>query len=142
MGGELTVVNKAQPSTDNFKVRVDGNVKIQNFKGNRGLNEYETRTTVKNGQVTNWFRWGGAKAPTKERALNLGSSNFTLFDKLRKADAKDKKGTVLTRSDLEAVRKNKKLQQQLGLSAVRYDANEKVYCLVGKDGNQLYFDYE
>ena len=46
MGGELTVVNKAQPTTDNFKVRVDGNVKIQNFKGNRGLNEYETRTTV------------------------------------------------------------------------------------------------
>ncbi len=142
MGGELTVVNKAQSRTDKFKVRVDGNVKIQNFKGNRGLNKYELRTTVKNGQVTNWFRWGNTKAPTKESALNLGSSNFTLFDKLRKADAKDRNGAALTRSDLEAVRKDKKLQQKLGLSAVRYDANEKVYCFVGKDGNQLYFDYE
>lgn len=32
MGSELTVVNKAQPTTDNFKVRVDGNVKYRILK--------------------------------------------------------------------------------------------------------------
>lgn len=137
--GNLTVANKAQGTT--FNVKVDGNVTISNTKNKGQLQKNETRTTVKDGQVSNYYQWGNAKNATKESALNLSSSNFLIFDKLRKADKNDKNGEKLTQSDLEALRKDKALQKELGIT-VKYDAQEKVYGLYGKNGSTLYFDFD
>ncbi len=137
--GDLTVANKAQGNT--FKVKVDGNVTIRNTKGKGPMKNNEAKTVVKNGDVTNYYKWGNQKSATKESALNLNASNYLIFDKLRSADKSDKKGEKLTQSDLEALRKNKALQKQLGVT-VKYDPDEKVYGLYGANGSTLYFDFD
>lgn len=137
--GDLTVANKAQGNT--FKVKVDGNVTIRNTKGNGPMKNNEAKTVVQDGQVTNYYKWGNKDSATKERALNLNASNYLIFDKLRSADKADKKGEKLTQSDLEALRKNKALQKELGVT-VKYDPDEKVYGLYGSSGSTLYFDFD
>jgi len=137
--GDLNVANKYQQH--NFHVQIDGNVTIKNFKGERALRDNEIKTVVKNGKISNFFKWTNKDHATLERALNLSTTNYTVFDKLRKADKSDKKGAKLTRSDLEAFRKDKKLQQELGVK-VKYDAKEKVYGIYGADGSKLYFDFD
>lgn len=136
---DLTVANKAQGTT--FKVKVEGNVTIRNTKNTGAMKDNEVRTVVDDGRVSNYYKWGNTKAPTKERALNLNSSNFLIFDGIRKADKNDKNGEKLTQSDLEALRKNKALQKELGV-IVKYDPEEKVYGIYGKTGTTLYFDFE
>ena len=130
--GDLKVANKAQPS-NNFHVQVNGNVTIQNHKGNAPLKDQQARTTVKNGKVSNYYQWTGGK-PTKEAALNLNSTNYDIFNALRKADKKDKKGEVFTRSDLQALKK------KLGVT-VRADESKGVYTLT-KNGSTLYFNFD
>ncbi len=137
--GNLTVANKAQGYT--FNVKIEGNVTIRNFKGNREMQSNEMKTVVEDGRITNYYKWGNAKNPRKERALNLNSSNYDIFNALRKADKKDKNGEYLTISDLEALRTNKALQKQLGVT-VKYDPDEKVYGLYGETGSKLYFDFD
>lgn len=135
---DLKVANKAQPS-NNFHVQVNGNVTIQNHKGNAPLKDQQARTTVKNGKVSNYYQWTGGK-PTKEAALNLNSTNYDIFNALRKADKKDKKGEVFTRSDLQALKKDPALQKKLGVT-VRADESKGVYTLT-KNGSTLYFNFD
>lgn len=137
--GDLTVANKAQGTT--FNVKIDGNVTIKNTKNNGAMKDNEVKTVVKDGHVTNYYKWSNTKTETKERALNLNASNYLIFDKLRKADKSDKKGEKLTQSDLEALRKNKALQKELGVT-VKYDPEAKVYGLYGNTGSTLYFDFD
>lgn len=137
--GDLDVTNKAQPQ-EHFKVQVNGNVKIQNFKGNGSLQDHQFRTNVKNGQVSNWYQWSGGK-PTKESHLNLNATNYAIFDSIRKADKKDKNGAVLTRSDLQALRNNKALQKKLGIT-VKSDESAGVYTIIGPNNSTLYFDFD
>ncbi len=137
--GDLTVANKGSGTT--FKVKVEGNVTIQNFKGDRKLQDHEIKTVVKNGNATNLYKWSNTNHATTESALNLGSKNFLIFDAIRKADKSDKKGEKLTRSDLEALRKDKALQKKLGVT-VKYDAQEQVYGIYGASGSKLYFDFD
>ncbi len=137
--GDLTVANKAQGNT--FNVKIDGNVTIRNYKGAGEMKNNDVKTLVQDGKVTNLYKWGNKNTPTKERALNLNSSNYLIFDALRKADKNDKKGEKLTLSDLEALRTNKALQKELGVT-VKYDPDEKVYGLYGKTGSTLYFDFD
>ncbi len=141
MGDSLTVVNKYQ-NNQKFNVKIEGNVKIKNFKGNRKMQDHETMTVAKNGQVSTYYKWSNTKDATKESALNLNTTNFGIFDKLRKADKKDKNGDKLTRSDLDALYKDKNLQKQMGV-VVKYDAKEKVYGIYNqKEKTALYFDYK
>lgn len=87
--GDLKVSNRAQGSS--FQVKVEGNVTIKNFKGNRELKNNEAKTTVKNGKISNSYKWSNTDHPTKESALNLNSTNYGIFDALRSADKSDKK---------------------------------------------------
>ena len=136
--GDLKVANKAQPS-NNFHVQVNGNVTIQNHKGNAPLKDQQARTIVKNGKVSNYYQWTGGK-PTKEAVLNLNSTNFDIFNSLRKADKKDKNGAVLSRSDLQALKKDPALQKKLGVT-VRADESKGVYT-VTSNGSTLYFEFD
>ena len=141
MGNNLTVVNKYQ-NDQKFTVKVEGNVRIKNFKGNRKMQNHETMTVAKNGQVSTYYKWSNAKEATKESALNLNATKFGIFNKLRKADKADKNGNKLTRSDLEALRKDKNLQKQMGIT-IKYDPQEKVYGIYNqKEKTTLYFDYD
>ena len=137
--GDLNVTNKAQPQ-EHFKVKVNGNVKIQNFKGDGTLKDHQIRTTVKNGAVSNWYQWTGGKA-TKESHLNLNATNYNIFNAITKADKKDKKGEVLTRSDLQALKNDKQLQKKLGV-VVRSDESKGVYTIQGPNNSMLYFDFD
>lgn len=137
--GDLTVANKSQSTT--FSVKVDGNVTISNTKNKGKLENNETKTTVKNGRVENYYKWPNSQNATKESALNLNSGNYNIFDNIRKADKNDKAGKKFTRSDLEALRKDKNLQKELGVT-VRYDAKEQVYGIYGANGSKLYFDFD
>ncbi len=138
--GNLTVEMKSSDNT-HFSVKVNGNVTISTTKNKGALQNNQTRTTVKNGQVETRYKWSNKDYATKERALNLNRSNYMIFDALRKADKTDKKGEQLTQSDLEALRKDKALQKELGVT-VKYDAKEKVYGLYGNSGSTLYFDFD
>ena len=60
MGNNLTVVNKYQ-NDQKFTVKVEGNVRIKNFKGNRKMQNHETMTVAKNGQVSTYYKWSNAK---------------------------------------------------------------------------------
>ena len=139
--GKLTVANRAQGNS--FNITVQGNVTIRNFKGHENIeNPHEAKTVVKNGKVDNYYLWGNQDKATSERVLNLSSNNFSIFDKLRKLDKEtDKKGKVLSQSDLEILRNNSKLQEELGV-IVKYDAKEKVYGIYGGNNSKLYFDFE
>ncbi len=137
--GNLTVANRTQGGT--FNVYVSGNLTIKNYKGDRPLQTHEAKTVIKNGNPTNYYQWSNPKKPTKERALQLNSTNYTIFDAVRKSDKKDNKGEKLTQSDLDAFRNNKKLQKELGVT-VKYDPQEKVYGIYGQYGTTLYFDFE
>lgn len=139
--GDLRVVNKAQPDINNCKVNIEGNVRISNRKGTGKLQKNDAETQVKNGKVTSFYQWDNKSNPTKENALNLNASNFLIFDGVRQADKSDKDGKKLTKSDLEALRKDKAMQKKLGVT-VKYDAKEQVYGLYGKDGSTLYFDFD
>lgn len=139
--GDLTVAYKGGDWRTKFNVQVEGNVTISNTKNKGALQNHETRTTVKNGKVDTYYKWSNQKNATHENALNLNYANYTIFEALKKADKTDKKGEKLTQSDLEALRKDKKLQKELGVT-VKYDANEKVYGLYGKNGSTLYFDFD
>ena len=106
------------------------------------MQNHETMTVAKNGQVSTYYKWSNAKEATKESALNLNATNFGIFNKLRKADKADKNGNKLTRSDLEALRKDKNLQKQMGIT-IKYDPQEKVYGIYNqKEKTTLYFDYD
>ena len=72
--------------------------------------------------------------------MNLNSTNYDIFNALRKADKKDKKGEVLTRSDLQALKKDPALQKKLGVT-VRADESKGVYTLT-KNGSTLYFNFD
>lgn len=140
--GDLTVAYRGDDmGRTKFTVKIDGNCTISNTKNKGNLNDHETRTTVKNGRVTTYYKWGNMPKATTERALNLNYANYVIFDGLRKADKNDKKGEKLTQSDLEALRKNKALQKELGVT-VKYDSQEKVYGLYGATGTKLYFDFD
>ena len=132
MGGDLTVAQRSQ-SDNTFKVKVDQNVTIQNFKGNGKLNNLDSRAVVKNGKVNISFKWKNQPKATAERAMNLSSTEYNMFDTARKADQKDKKGGYLTRSDLQALKNNKALQKKNGLT-VRADEKAGAYTLVSNDG--------
>lgn len=136
MGNDLTVANKAQPN-QKFTVKLADNVTIRNYKGREKMQPNDVKTTYKDGQVSNYYQWGNTAAPTKEKSLNMSYNNFLIFDKLRKADGNAKN---LSRKDLEALRNNKQLQKELGIT-VKYDANEKVYGIYGAGGSKLYFDF-
>ena len=59
---------------------------------------------------------------------------------LKKADKKDKNGAVLSRSDLQALKKDPALQKKLGVT-VRADESKGVYT-VTSNGSTLYFDFD
>lgn len=139
MGDNLTVAQRSQ-SSNQFNVKVDGNVTIQNFKGNRKLGNLEAKTVVKKGHVNNYFKWGNMPNETKERALNLSATEYGMFEAARKADKSDKKGEVLTRSDLQALKKDTALQKKLGIT-IRADESKGIYTLT-KNGSTLYFDFD
>ena len=139
--GHLTVANKANDRSQ-FNVRVQGNVTIRNFKDHKDpTNANEVKTVVKNGEVHNYYKWENMNHATSERALNLSSNNYNIFAAISKADKSDKKGEILSKSDLEALRKNPQLQKELGIK-VKYDPDEQVYGIYGANGSTLYFDFD
>ncbi len=140
--GNLTVAYKGDDMRrTKFTVNVEGNFTISNTKNKGKLANHETRTTVKNGRANTYYKWGNTPNATLESVLNLNYTNYTIFDGIRKADKNDKKGEKLTQSDLEALRKDKALQKKLGVT-VKYDAQEKVYGIYGKNDAKLYFDFD
>lgn len=132
MGGDLTVAQRTQPD-NTFKVKVDENVTIQNFKGNGQLKNFDSRAVVKDGKINISFKWKNRPNATAERAMNLSSTEYNMFNAARSAAKNDKKGEHLTRSDLQALKNNKALQKKYGIT-VRADEKAGAYTLVSSDG--------
>ena len=136
---KLTIANKAQGNT--FSVNVKENVVIRNYKPSEKMGDNCFKTTVKNGKVTNEYKWSNVNSPTKERAMNLGAENYSIMHALKKADKKDKDGNILSQSDLKALYNDKAMQKKLGVQ-VKFDPKENVYGIYGSNGSRLYFDFE
>ena len=139
MTANLTVANKSNGET--FSVSIKGDLTIKNHKHNGELTPGEVRTTVKNGKVTNFYCQPGDKKNTPQRALNLSSTKYNIFNKLRTLDGN---ANDLSQKDLQLLKQNKALQKQLGIFAVRYDAEAKVTGIYtsANDSNPFMFDFD
>ncbi len=139
MTSNLIVANKS--NGNQFSVSVKGNVTIKNYKHSGALQPGEINTSVKNGQVVNYYCQTGDKKNTKQRALNLSSTKYDIFNKLRSLDGNPKD---LTQKDLQMLKQNKKVQKELGIFTVKYDAEAKVTGIYtsANDQNPFIFDFD
>ena len=64
MGNNLTVVNKYQ-NDQKSTVKVEGNVRIKNFKGNRKMQDHETMTVAKKVKFQHIINGATQKKPQK-----------------------------------------------------------------------------
>ncbi|HCB11428.1 MAG TPA: hypothetical protein DEO94_04700 [Cyanobacteria bacterium UBA11991] len=139
--GDLKVASKTDYQKP-FHVNVKGNVKIKNYDTNRAPKDNEFNTTVKNGQVSTYYKRSNQAKPVKEDAITLNSKNYLIFDGIRKADKTDKAGKQLSRSDLEAIRKDKTLQKKLGIQKVEVNEKAGIYTVRSTSGSVLSFDFD
>ena len=139
MTANLTVANKASGET--FTVNVKGNVTIKNYKHNGKLQPGEVLTVVKDGEVRNYYCQKGDTINRAQRALNLSSHKYTIFEQLKALDGNP---NDLTEKDLQKLKQDKSLQAKLNIFAVRHDPEAKVTGIYSSanDANPFMFDYE
>lgn len=135
--GKLTVTTADGGVNKSFTVDVQKNLKITNFNKREFGKAGDIQADIQNGKTHIKRVTGGGSEKTNLSTMDLRVKRYNIFDALRKLDGN---AEDLTPKDLQNVDKLDK--QNLGIKAIRKDAQAGITTIVCSDDAVLKFDFE